>query len=287
MNIAIDRFGQVLASPPDAVLPINSIGVKRPENSSEMPVINIALRVDDDKGLGYSRFVREGNLIVKFTALVPVNSSTKAFQPGLRTLAISPLPLKKNPEAVSKDFNEEDIQIHNITDPNRPVQYRMVENPTEIYEFKLVVPAAQIVFGQAQKDGDQLEIIHYTVTWRDEILGERYNGLLITELWTEDFGEANQICRKLQQKLRVNSELLRQKGYLKLRLATLDLVEHVLHTPPVGSSFLAFKQRLEYRFCFEAQDGGELSSGGIIKRVDVDVDDYLKETFSIPDNRNA
>lgn len=287
MNIVIDRFGQVLASPPDTVLPINNIGVKRPDNSSEMPVISISLRVDDEKGLGHSRFVREGNSIVKFTALVPVDSSGEAFYPGLRTLAISPLPLKKNPEAVSTDFNEEDVQIRNITNPNRPIQYRMVENPTEIDEFRLEVPTAQIFFGQAQKEGDQLEIIHFTVTWRDQILGERYNGLLITELWTKDFGEADQICRKVQQKLRVNSELLRQKGYLKLSLASLDLVEHVLHTPPVGSSFLAFKQRLEYRFCFEAQEGGELSSGDIIKRIDVDVDDYLKEIFSVPGNHNA
>ena len=33
---------------------------------------------------------------------------------------------------------------------------------------------------------------------------------------------------------------------------------------------------------FEAEDGGELSSGIPIKRVDVDMDDFIVEQFSVP-----
>src|SRR5687767_12566473 len=250
MNIAIDRFAQVLASTPDVLLSINSIGAKKPANGSEIPVISVSLRIDDEKGLGYRRFVREGNAVVKNTALVAVRSTTEGLSPGFRVLRMSPLPLKKNPDAVSTGFSDEDVQVRNITDSNHPVLYRMVESPIEKDEFRLEMPAAEILFGQGQKEGDQLEIIHYTVTWRDEILGERYNGLLITELWSQDFAEANRICRKLQEKLRMNAELLRQKGYLRLHLASLDPVEHVMHSPTVGSSFPVFRQKLEYRFSF-------------------------------------
>jgi hypothetical protein len=48
-----------------------------------------------------------------------------------------------------------------------------------------------------------------------------------------------------------------------------------------GSTFPAWKQSLEYKFAFEAEDGGEVSSGIPIKRIDVDMDDYIVEEFSI------
>jgi hypothetical protein len=282
MNIVIDRFAQVLASPPEVVLPIQSIGAKVPQGSSELPMISLWLQVDDEKGLGYSRFIREGNSIVKSTDLIQVAVSHEAFLPGLRVLAISPLPLKKNPNAVSTAFSSKDVQIRNITDPNHPISYQLVEHPAQKEEFRLDVPAGQIVFGQAQKEGDQLEVVHYTVTWRDEIMGERYNGLLSAELWTKDFNEADRLSRKLHQKLRVNTELLRQKGYLRLSPASASVIERTLHSPGVGSPFPVTRQKLEYRYSFEAQEGGEISSGGVIKRIDVDIDDALKEIFSVP-----
>ena len=58
--------------------------------------------------------------------------------------------------------------------------------------------------------------------------------------------------------------------------------ENVSHVPVVGSAFPVWVQTLEYRFTFESEDGGELSSGIPIKRIDVDMDDFIVEQFSVP-----
>ena len=38
----------------------------------------------------------------------------------------------------------------------------------------------------------------------------------------------------------------------------------------------------KYKFVFEAEEGGELSSGVPIKRIDVDMNDNLAESFIVP-----
>jgi hypothetical protein len=42
------------------------------------------------------------------------------------------------------------------------------------------------------------------------------------------------------------------------------------------------RQAMEFRFTAEFEDGGEISSGGIIRRIDIDMDDTVSEQFSIP-----
>jgi hypothetical protein len=85
----------------------------------------------------------------------------------------------------------------------------------------------------------------------------------------------------------VSTELLRQKGYLRLSPSSAGVIEQTLHSPAVGSSFLVCRQKLEYRYSFEAQEGGELSSGGVIKQIDVDMDGHLDEVFSVPETSRA
>jgi hypothetical protein len=69
---------------------------------------------------------------------------------------------------------------------------------------------------------------------------------------------------------------------MKFQPASLEPVENIRHDPPVGSPFSVWKQRLGYKFAFEAEEGGELSSGIPIKRIDVDMDEHIVESFSIP-----
>jgi len=101
------------------------------------------------------------------------------------------------------------------------------------------------------------------------------------EIWANSFNQADGIARNLQDVLRSSRALLREKGFLKLHPFSLGPAEHLRIDPPVGSAIPVWKQKLEYRFAFEAEDGGELSGGVPIKQVNVEMDNQIVETFSI------
>jgi hypothetical protein len=218
---------------------------------------------------------------VQNTSVIEVRATSETFSIDLKLLRIEPLPLKKNPSSVERIFTEQDVQIRNVTDLSHPVDYRMVEEPAEKEEYTLDVPRARIIFGKAQTEGEKLEVGHWTVTWRDEILGERYSGSMMLEIWATGFNEADEISRKLQGKLKANPDVLRQKGFLKLQPASLEPARNTLLDPPIGSTFSVWQQNLGFKFVFEAEEGGELSSGVPIKRIDVDMDDNIIESFSV------
>lgn len=281
MNLVIDKFVEVLLMAPSPVLASGNVGLKKPSGSSDVPAISISLNIESNKGNGIGRFIRAGDTIAKNTTVSEVKSSTEAFSNDFKSLRLWPLPLKKNPSSVDEKFTEQDVQVKNVTDPNSSISYRMVDEPIQKDEFKLDVSKAQIIFGKAQAEGEKLEITHWTVTWRDEILGERYSGSMMLEIWANGFNEADEISRRLQSKLKSNPAMLRQKGFLKFQPAILDSAENTQLTPPIGSTFFVWQQNLGYKFVFEAEEGGELSSGIPIKRIDVDIDDILVESFSV------
>ena len=76
--------------------------------------------------------------------------------------------------------------------------------------------------------------------------------------------------------------MLRDKGFSSLQPQSLGPIENVLQSPGAGASFPVWRQELGYKFSFEAEEGGELSSGVPIKRIDAGLDDFLVESFSIP-----
>lgn len=282
MNLVIDKFVEVLLMAPTPVLASGNVGLKKPSGSGDVPAIFISLNIESNKGNGIGRFIRAGDTIAKNTNVTEVKSSTEAFLNDFKLLRLWPLPLKKNPSSVEEKFTELDVQVKNVTDPNTSVDYRMVDEPIQKEEFKLDVPGAQIIFGQTQTEGDKIEIVHWTVTWRNEILGERYSGLMILEIWTNGSNEVDEVSRRLQNKLKSNQAALRQKGFLKLQPAGLESIENKLIEPPTDSFFSVWKQKLKYKFVFEAEEGGELSSGVPIKRIDVDMNDNLAESFIVP-----
>jgi hypothetical protein len=116
---------------------------------------------------------------------------------------------------------------------------------------------------------------------KGEVLEETYKGFLMLEVWANNFDSVHEISEKLQNKLKSNPALLKQKGFLKLQPARLEPVENVLHHPPVGSPFPVWKQPLSYRFVFESEEGREVSSG-LIKRIDVAMGQHPQESFSVP-----
>jgi hypothetical protein len=116
---------------------------------------------------------------------------------------------------------------------------------------------------------------------REEIYAERYNGLTHLEVWAVAPAGIDQVARALQTRLRTVPRLLQEKGFLLLQPLALDAAEAVAQQPAVGSPFVAWRQRISYRFVFEAQEGPAPDGGGPIQRIDVDIPQPA-ESLSIP-----
>jgi hypothetical protein len=282
MNHVIDRLIEVLAASPDAVLSSSSIGVKKPSSFTEIPAIVMSLTINDMEGVGIGGFIRSGDTVVKSSTLVEVSIESETFSSHLKSLRLWPLPLKKNPSSTGKDFSDNDIQVRNVTDLTHPVDYRMVDEPTQKNEYILDVANARVIFGEPQVEGEKLEVVHWTITWRDEILGERYRGAVALEIWADNPDKAAEISQRLQNKIKSDPSMLRKRGFLKFAPGSLEPLENIELNPPGGSFFPVWKQKLGYKFVFEAEGGGEVSSGTIIKRIDLNVNKNLPESFSVP-----
>lgn len=282
MYLVIDRLVEALASGTAPLLSADRMGPKKPTASVEIPAVVFSLQVDQAKGAGLGRFVRAGDTIVQSTSIVEVAPSVDTFSENLKTLRIAPLPLKRNPSATTPKFGAGDISIKNVTDLNNQITYTFTDKPTQPNEYTVKTATAEIVFGSPQTPNDKLEIAHWTVTWRDEILGDIFRGQIAMDVWANTINQSRDVSRKLQDKLKTDRSLLRNKGFVDLKPVALKPAENMTHVPVVGSAFPVWVQTLEYRFTFEAEDGGELSSGIPIKRIDIDMDDFIVEQFSVP-----
>lgn len=282
MYLVIDRLVEALASGADPLLSADRLGAKKPTSSVEVPAVVISLRLDDAKGAGLGRFVRAGDAIVQSTDVIEVAPTVDTFSANLKVLRIAPLPLKRNPSATSTAFGASDLAIKNVTQLNNQIDYIFTDKPTQPTEYTVKTATAEILFGAPQTLGDKLEVTHWTVTWRDEILGDTFRGQLALEVWANSLNQSRDLSRKLQDKLRAERSLLRGKGFVGLKPVSLKAAENLSQIPVTGSAFPVWIQTLEYGFTFEAEDGGELSSGIPIKRINVDVDDFIVEQFSVP-----
>lgn len=272
MYTLVEKFAEILSTPPEPILPGSSVGQKRPSTSSDMPVIVVSLTIQDHKTTGLGRVARSGETLARNSSVIEVGSTPQTFSADLKHMRLWPLPLKK----------EEDVQIRNVTNSAQPTAYRMVAVPGRKDQYAVDAVRGEVVFGQAQSMGERLEVVHWTVTWRDDILGNAYSGLMNLEIWANSLNDVNAMSRKLQDRLNTNRELLRQKGFSKLQAANLTPVDHLLRSPAIGSPFPVWKQELSYRFYFEIEQQTELSDAGPIKRIDVDINGHLKETMSVP-----
>ena len=281
MHLVIDRLVEVIAGAGGISAPAGNLGSRRPSSGSDIPAVSVSLTLETEKSPAIGRFIRSGDSLAMSSSVIEVKASPDTFSAGLKSLRISPLPLRKNPSSTKREFAADDLQVRNVTDPANPAPYLMTGNPVRKDEFKLDVARAQIEFGAAQTEGEKLELTHWTVTWRDEILADRFIGSMELEIWANSFNQADGIARNLQDVLRSSRALLREKGFLKLHPFSLGPAEHLQIDPPLGSAIPVWKQKLEYRFAFEAEDGGELSGGVPIKQVNVEMDNQIVETFSI------
>ena len=115
MYHVIDRLVEALTSGSDPLLSADRLGPKKPTASVEIPAVVFSLQLDQAKGAGLGRFVRAGDTIVQSTSIIQVAPSVDTFSENLKTLRISPLPLKRNPSATTTKFGAGDISIKNVT----------------------------------------------------------------------------------------------------------------------------------------------------------------------------
>ena len=276
-----DNLVAVLAMPPDPILPAAGMGFKKPATLAEVPAICLELELDGSDPGGVGRIARSGEIMAKNSAVVVVTADSEVFSPDRRTLRLWPLPLKKNPATIQSGPGAYEVQVKNISDPSQPISYQQVLKPSQPDEYTLDVPRARLVFGGPQTPADTLEVTHWTVSWRDDILVNRYRGNVWLEIWALSLSEIDSLCRKLQGRLAENSGLWRQRGFLSMRPTRLAAAEQFRQTPVSGSSFSVWKQRLAYGFAFEAEEVAELSEGLPIKQVMVEMDQELPETFTV------
>ncbi len=282
MYQVIDKFAEVAVSPPDPVLPAGKVGWMRPSGSGDLPLLTLSVSVSDSRNIGLNRFIRSGDAVVQNTSVVTVRASEDTFSSSLQRLRLAPLPLRKSPETITEELSERDVQITNVSNQSNPVPYHLRTSPTRSDEYRIDPIRAEVIFGLPQKEGDLLQASHWTVSWHNEILGLRASGEVIAEVWADSFTKADEISRKLQRRIYKEVGLLREKGFLRLAPGTVGPVERSLYSPPAVSAFQVWKQTLIYRFAFEIEEGGEVSSGVPIKRIDVNMRGPQGEQFRVP-----
>jgi len=281
VNLVVDRLVELMAQAPDPVLPAVRVGARRPASGTDVPSVSVSLTIDDARGAGVGEIGRAAAGVVQSTALVPVAVTPTSFTADLRTLRLEP-PVRRNPASPGTALGESDVRVRNVTDAAHPAVYHVAEQPSLATEYVVDVSRARLRFGAAQHVGDTLEVAYWTVRWRDDIEPQHLAGSMLLEVWGASAAETEDVSRRLQARLRTARALLKEKGFLRVSSSRLEAMEGVLLSPPVGSALPVWRQRLEYRFAFEGADGGAVSSGGPIRRIDVGVDDGIGELFSLP-----
>jgi hypothetical protein len=282
MYSIVDHFAQLVAAAPNPVVVAGSVAAQKPSTSGDMPALAVSVAITDQRTTGLGHVMRSGEFVTRTTAVVNVGGTAAGFSPDLRQLRLQSLPLRKNPVSSEGALTGDDVQVTNVTDSTHPIRYRFARRPTAPDEFAIDPEQARLAFGAAQTAGHSLEIVHWTVTWRDDIEGAAYRGVLTVEVWAEGLADLTATSRRLQDRPFTHRPLLRQLGFSRLEAAGFLAAEHVLHTPVAGSAFAAWRQLLTYRFAFEVERPAEDSRAGPIRRIDVDMHGAVQDAVRIP-----
>jgi hypothetical protein len=100
-------------------------------------------------------------------------------------------------------------------------------------------------------------------------------------VWGGSVAELSSLASKLQAKIYTDRTGLRTAGFGVLQPAGLCAAENVAYQPAAGSSFPVWRQKLTYRYHFDSEQGGDTSSGGPIKKINVDLP-AESEALAIP-----
>jgi hypothetical protein len=269
LSSVIDNMAQFLSAAPDPVLDAARIGDRVPATSGDLPGIAISLAEVGTRGSGMGSFRKEGHQLTQNTAIVSVEVGAGGFSTDRKSLQL-PLPLR----------NPDDVKIGRVTGPNQATAYRITKSPATAEEFRVDPLRGQVIFGGPQTIGDKLAVTSWTLVFRNDITGDRSNGRITLETWSASAADASSLVRKLQSKL---SDVtgLRSQGFAILQPAALGAAENVLYEPGTGSAFAVWRQQLTYLFHFDFEQGGEVSSGGPIQKINLNLP-AEQEAFSVP-----
>jgi len=283
MTLVVDSLANLLAAPP-SVLPSGRVGDRGPATPGDLPAVAVSLTLDSPRGTGIGEFLREGHQLTQHTTVVDVATTGDTPFEDLQTLRLLPLPLKRNPASTTAGFSDADLSVRRVAGSGSPVGYRMTERPVAREDFALEAAAARLRFGAPQVPGDRLEVTHWTLAFRDDIVSVRHAGMLELDVWANDPTELAALARSVERKLAGSREDLRGRGFARLVPAGLRAAARS-EQPGSGATFVAWRQTLAYRFAFEAELGGAESSGGAILRIDVHANGEIQETFGVPRTR--
>ena len=115
---------------------------------------------------------------------------------------------------------------------------------------------------------------------REDLRGLLVVGTVTCEAWAGQSGPTAQLLRAIDLKVRSQQGALRERGFVVLRPISLEALEAARHDAGVAAPFNAWRQQLAYRFVLEWIEGGELTAGGRIERIDVDLVEQEGESFS-------
>jgi hypothetical protein len=272
MDSVIAGMVNFLSAAPDPLLIATRLGDRLPSSSGDVPAVAMSLSVDSVRGTGMGRFRKEGHQIVRSTAIVEVQAAPATFSADLKTLQLSPLPLR----------NPDDVQVVRVTGPGQPVTYHMTPRPVAVDVFAVDAVRGRLLFGAPQPHGEKLQVTHWTVDFRNDITGGRCQGTITLEVWGGSATETATLAQKLQMKLIAEEAPLRQSGFASVTPSALGAIENIIYQPAMGGTFPVWKQRLVYQFHFDQEQGGEASSGGPIQKININMDDAVVEAFSTP-----
>ncbi len=272
-SVIVTGLARVLAEP-DAVLPEDRVGSLRPALASDLPSIAVALSFRGAPRPPTTRFVREGHQRTEHVARVTAAASAGGFNADRTQYTLEPLPLVRPP------LGRADVTVMNVTDPNTPRPLRRVAAPTEADEYRIDHQVGRVIFGAALQAGDVFEVSHWTVSWREPLAAECFEGVLDLEVWAGSADELASIRERLESRLALN-QYARRAGFLRLTTSWVDAADCVRQGTGAGSDFPAWRQRLAYEFAFESMTGGTESAGDRIHRIAVDLDNATPDQFTI------
>jgi hypothetical protein len=276
----VDKLALSIASTATPAATVEHIGQIEPTSASQLPRLVVSVVIEDMRGTGFSRFARTGDVITEQSVILQVSPGANGFSADLRSLRLEQMPLKKNPASVPGPFVAADITIENVS-TDTPVPYNFVVQATAADQFSLDERSATIYFGAPQTAGGKLHIVHWTMQWHDDIATTRLRGRLFVDVWGNDAAQLDGISRKLTTGLFEDATVLRDNGFARFALTSLDPISSVTHQPGQGSSFAAWRQRIGCSFVFDHETGGAVSEGIPIKHIDVHPAGFVREDMSV------
>jgi hypothetical protein len=201
MSAVIDGMALFLSGAPDPLLPAAQIGNRLPSTPNDLPSVALSLAIESTRGTGMGAFRREGNQVVQNTRVVDVAASPSTFTTDLKTLRLAALPIRRNPVSDNLPFSKDDASVTRITGHGQPVAYSYSDHPSRVDEFRVDDVGGRIIFGAPQPEGEKLQVIYWTVNFRDDITGSFCKGFITIEVWGGSANDASAAARKLQSKL--------------------------------------------------------------------------------------